>query len=279
MMRITRGSPATLGATFYDVETPYDVDDTVTVTITRADGSLLITGTAVPVAVGKYTYELPPQAQVASLTVEWAGERNSVPVTVTTRVEVVGGEFFSIPELRAYDEVLQSTTRFPTDRLTQARLAVEAEFEDVCHRAFVPRYARDVLIGEGASTLWLSKPQPLRILSCTVNGDAWDDMAFYVPEYNLRVISLESGVWPRDGRIVIEYEYGMPSVPIRVKYAALKRAKYALVASNARIDERATVMNVPDFGNFVLSTPGIRGAYTGIPEVDVVLSDYELGSL
>jgi len=49
------------------------------------------------------------------------------------------------------------------------------------------------------------------------------------------------------------------------------------VSTAARIDERATVMNIPDFGNFQLATPGQRGSYTGIPEVDIVLDSYRLG--
>lgn len=274
-MRILKGSPATLSATFYDVDQPVDVGG-VTVTVTRADGSQLATGPATSAAPGQYAYDLPAQDDLNVLTVDWsaAGARQ------TTYAEVVGGTFFEIAELRAYDTVLANTTKYPTSALLDAREAVEAEFEGVCGRAFVPRYHRETVYGDGTGTLWLSKPEPLRIISIVVDGQDWAGKGFQRPDYNLRVLSLPgSSVWPRDRPVVIEYEYGMFQAPIRIKQAALKRAKYSLVASTSRIDERATVMNVPDFGNFVLATPGVRGSYTGIPEVDVVLDDYAIGSL
>jgi hypothetical protein len=49
-----------------------------------------------------------------------------------------------------------------------------------------------------------------------------------------------------------------------------------LVAGRSRIDERATLMQIPDFGTFNLATPGQRGSWTGIPDVDVVIDQYTL---
>lgn len=276
MTRIIRGSPATLSASFYDDEQALDAGN-VTVTITRADGTQLTTGPADNVATGQYAFTLPGQDSLNVLTVEWAGDNASQ----TTYAEIVGGTYFSIPELRAFDPVLANTTKYPTSVLRGAREAVEAEFEGICGRAFVPRYYRETLWGDGNHQLWLSKPEPLNILSLLVDGDDWSAKTIQRPDDNLRVIMLPgfADIWPRQRLIVIEYEYGMADVPIRIKQAALKRAKYSLVSNTSRIDERATVMNVPDFGNFVLATPGIRGSYTGIPEVDVVLNDYAIGSL
>lgn len=281
MIRIVRGSPATLSATFYADEALTDLDDVPTVTVTRVDGSEIDSVAATRTGVGTYTYALAPQADLSVLTAVWAGALDGNPASVTTYAEVVGAEYFSIAELRAFDSVLSNTTRYPTDKLKAARLAVEAEFEGICGRAFVPRYALETLISDGNGRLWLSNPDPIRVLSCFVNDDDdWSDRTFTRPVDNLRVVGLSNGEsFPRDGRVRIEYEYGMVDVPIRIKHAAMKRAKYSLVADQSRIDERATTMNVPDFGNFVLATPGMRGSYTGIPEVDVVLQDYAIGSL
>jgi hypothetical protein len=196
-------------------------------------------------------------------------------------VEIVGAEYFSVAELRAFDNVLSNTTRYPTEKLIATRLAVESDFEGICGRAFVPRYARETLTSNGSGTLWLKNPEPYRIITLTVNGEDWSDKTITTSDDNLRVLVLagRQGVWPRNGQVVIEYEFGPLQPPERVKNAALKLAKYKLVADQSRIDERATMMNIPDFGSFVMATPGMRGSITGIPEVDVVLWDYMLDRL
>ena len=280
MIRIVRGSPATLTAVFYVDDAPADLDAVPTVTVTRVDGSQVATGAATRTGLGTYIYTLPAQSQLAVLTADWSGVLNGGAVSTETYAEVVGAEYFSIAELRAFDSVLSNTTRYPDSKLKAARLAVESEFEGICGRSFVPRYAREVLYGDGNGVLWLANPEPLRVISCTVNGEDWSAKEFTRPDYNLRVLGLPMWeYWPRDAQVVLEYEYGKPEAPIRIKQAAMKRAKYTLVSDQSRIDERATTMNIPDFGNFVLATPGMRGSYTGIPEVDVVLQDYVIGSL
>lgn len=274
--RVRRNTAATLSVTFYGDETPIDADDAVTVEIRKADGTELYAGTANRTETGVYTYTLPPQSQLNNLNVDWSGSFGSNPATVTTYVEIVGAEYFSIAEFRAYDTVLSNTTKYTTQKLIDARSAVEAEFEGICRRAFVPRYHREVIEGDGTGYIWLSKPEPLHVISLTVDGDNWADVTPRRHAYNLRQLYFPNNSIPSGSEVVIEYEYGMWTVPERIKHAALKRAKYRLVAGSSRIDERATVMNVPDFGNFVLATPGQRGSYTGIPDVDVVLDDYVL---
>jgi hypothetical protein len=281
MIRIVRGSPATLSVGFLVDEEPTDLDQVPTVAVTRPDGSQVTTGAVARSGVGVYTSSLSPQTELGTLTASWSGQLGGDTVSQDTFAEVVGSEYFSIPELRSFDSVLTNTTKYPTDKLIAARLNVENEFEGICGRSFVLRYARENLVGDGTGTLWLSNPEPYRMLTLTVNDDDWSDKTVDTVEYNLRILRLAGhcGVWPRGSRIVIEYEFGKPEAPIRIKQAAMKRAKYQLVADLSRIDERATTMNIPDFGNFVLSTPGMRGSYTGIPEVDVVLQDYVLGDL
>lgn len=279
--RITRGTSAVLSVTFYGDEQPTNADNDVIVDVERANGTqVVVSEVATSVGNGTYEFVLPPEPEVTILTASWSGYFSGASTTIETYAEVVGGEFFTLRELRGSDSVLTNTTKYPTEKLREARLAVEAEFEGICERSFMPRYARERLIGNGDGTLWVSNAQPLKVLSCSVNGEDWSDKEFTTPPYNLRVLCVPDGsYWPRDSRVVIEYVYGMPYVPRRIKNAAIKRAKSQLVSSNSRIDERATIMNVPDFGNFVLATPGVRGSLTGIPEVDVVLQEYALGGM
>jgi hypothetical protein len=276
MQRITRGTPGTLSLAFTVDDVPADMDAPPTVTVTAANGAQIASGAATRTGVGAYTYPLAGQAQLSTLSVAWAGLVSGNAASVTTYAEIVGAEYFSIAELRDTDSVLLNTTKYPNAKLIRARLAVESDFEGFCNRAFVPRYYRETIIGNGSNTLWLSQPEPLRLVSLVVNGEDWSAKTYTRPDDNLHVIQLDSGCWPAAGRIVIEYEYGPEVTPVRVKNAAMKLAKYRLVSDQSRIDERATTMNVPDFGNFVLSTPGFRDALTGIPDVDVVLWDYAL---
>jgi hypothetical protein len=277
MIRIVRGAPATLSATFYADDLPSDVDGAVTVTIARSNGSVPVAVTATSVGQGVYTYALPPQAELAALTLTWSGTRGGFAVSTTTYAEVVGGTFFELDELRDSDRVLNNPGKYPDAKLRAARLFVENEFEGICGRGFVPHYAREVLYGDGNQSLWLTFPQLLSIISITVNGEDWSSKDVSAPEYNLRMLDINDGWWPYASKIVLEYRHGMLEPPIRIKTVAMKRAKYLLVADSSRIDERATTMSIPDFGNFVLATPGMRGSRTGIPDVDVVLEDYVLG--
>lgn len=278
--RITRGTSAVLSVTFYGDEQPTNADNDVTVDVERENGTqVVVSEVATSVGSGTYEFVLPPEPEVTILTASWSGNFSGASTTIETYAEVVGGEFFTLRELRGSDSVLTNTTKYPTEKLRDARLAVEAEFEGICGRSFMPRYARERLVGNGDGELWVSNAQPFKVLSCSVNGEDWSDKEFTTPPYNLRVLGVSEGSWPRGSQVVIEYVYGMPHVPRRIKNAAIKRAKYSLVSNLSRIDERATVMNIPDFGNFVLATPGMRGSYTGIPEVDVVLQDYVLGGV
>ncbi len=280
MRRIVRGSPGMLTATFYLDDAPVDLDADPLVSIRQPDGDpVVIDAPTVRTDDGTYAYELVAQSGVMALSCEWTGLRGGMPVQTWTYAEIVGAEYFSLAELRKFDSVLQSTTKYPDAKLRAARLSVETEFEGICGRSFVPRYAQETLTGDGSGRVWLSNPDPIRLISLSVDGEAWVGASLRRPTDNLRVLDLDSGVFARGAPIAIEYEYGFREVPIRIKHAALKRAKYSLVADVSRIDERATTMNIPDFGNFVLATPGMRGSYTGIPEVDVVLADYAIGTL
>jgi hypothetical protein len=77
-------------------------------------------------------------------------------------------------------------------------------------------------------------------------------------------------VWTKDAPIVVVYEHGYPSVPAKVKDAALDVAVDATVPSG--LNPRATVQNT-DLGAFRLSIP-TPGTPTGIPEVDQVIRTY-----
>ena len=276
--RILRNTPATLTVTFYTDEVTTDADGAVTVTVKRADGSTLSTGSATHVGAvnsGKYAYSLAAQGNLNNLTVDWAGVFSGAASTITTFAEIVGGHYFTIAELRGWDIVLADTVKYPLAKMQEARDATEVEFERICHRAFVPRFAREIIEGDGADRIWLSYPEASKIL--TVNG-------LTVVSTDYRRDGMRQLLWPNNVFVngdlyTIEYEYGLQPTPLDIKRAALRRARGRLVGERSRIDERATVMQIPDFGTFNLATPGKAGSYTGIPDIDVVLEAYMLGNV
>lgn len=276
-MRVTRGTPATLIATFYTDETPTDADDTVVVTIVKADGTVYDSGNATHVGdagSGMYSIDIAGSATLNSLTASWVGAFTGAPATITTAVEIVGGTYFTISELRAEDAAL-TAAKYPLGIIQNMRDEVETEFERICNRAFVPRFARETVTGDGTDTVALSKYEPLTILS--VAGVAVADSSIFETDGYRDLSYVDGTSWASGTRYVIEYEYGTQRVPLDIKQAALHRARGKLVSGRSRIDERATVMSIPDFGTFNLSTPGQRGAFTGIPDIDLVLNDYAYG--
>lgn len=290
MEQVLRNTAATISQTFYNGSSPVEADGVVNVLAKKADGTTLFNTAAVnDPAVGVYKIVIPAQANLNLLTLTWTGTFSGTVVSIDTTVEIVGGFYFSIAELRNYDSALQNVTRFPNDALIDARNEVEAEFEDICGRAFVPRFHRErgVEIDKDGGMISLEKAEPINILSIKVNATdytSWATSGYLIKDtvsprtlllrYDaLQMTTYDSLYSPVD----MEYEYGMPQTPVLIKKKALKRAKQFLLGQNSTIDERALTMNLPDIGSVSLATPGVRGSETGVPDIDVVLRRYTLG--
>jgi hypothetical protein len=284
--RVLRNTAATISVTFYNGSSAAEADGAVTVTAKKADGTTLFSTTATnDPAVGVYTTVIPPQANLNVLTLTWTGSFSGTAVSIQSVVEIVGGFYFSIAELRNYDTALANTTKFPNEKLVDVRTQVEAEFEDICGRAFVPRFYREtgLEVDYDNWTVWLEKPEPIRITSLTVNSvdqTGWANSGYLTRDkYSPNVLDLTNsavGLAAYGITTAIEYEYGLTQVPVPVKEKALKRAAQKLKGINSAIDERATTMLIPDVGTVNLAQPGQRGSETGVPDIDVVLNRYKL---
>ena len=154
-------------------------------------------------------------------------------------------------------------------------MQVEAEFEDICGRAFVPRYHREesITADEDAEMLWLEKPDPIRFLSLTVNGSNY--LNWYNSGYLMRDKYSPRGIVVRYDALGL-FAWDSTYYPINAEQKALKRAKMFLLGQKSTIDERALTMSLPDIGTINLATPGQRGSETGVPDIDVVLNRYRL---
>jgi hypothetical protein len=278
MQRIVRGHSATLTHTFYVDGVATDPSPaTATVTITTDDGTVLVAaGAATRTAAGVFTYTLTPSqtATLDILTVAWTATMGGQSQAFTDTVEVAGGVLFTVAEARALS-ALSNTTTYPTAKIIDARTYVESELEQACGVAFVPRYARQSISGTGGTAIMLP-PRVTAIRSVTL-----DDTAISAGDLAALKVRRTGEVYNPAGwasgwdNYEIAYEHGYSDGPERMaaREAALTYAKHFLV--KGPIDDRTTSFSTED-GTFSMSTPGVRGAITGIPAVDSFIQRYSL---
>jgi hypothetical protein len=272
--RILVGSPATLTAAFYDGGEELVDPGAVTVTVTRSDGTAVVTGAATTgTGVAVRTYTLAAQTRLDHLTAVWTGAAGRV---VTTRHEIAGGFYAELAEIRVLDAVT-NVTKYPAALLETARRQAEDRFEQATGAAWVRRHARDVLSGNGASRLVLSHRPPRSLIAATINGTAAADLTLF-RLYDEGIIERAAGAtWPAEvagggGNVVVEYVHGYDAPPADLKQAFLTYVRYLLLDTRSRIPDRATAMTT-EFGTIQLASATSRA--TLIPEVDAVLADYD----
>lgn len=284
--RILKTRADTLEHTFYVGETGTDSSTTVTVAVTDANGTSVTSGSATSAGVGRYTFALAGQAQTMLLTVTWTGTIAGASVTETGYAEVVGGFFFTLVEGRASDATLADTGKYPTTELIAKRLEVEVECEEICDRAFVPRYKRITLDGSGTSELMLAGVNEIRsirsVKMATGVGETFTaltagQLAKLAVTPDRVVLRTDGDIW-LEGRsnVIVELEHGLDVPPTDLKRAALRRFRASLNAARSGVPDRALSFTTDVGGTYRLSMPG---AYTtGIPDVDAAYERYSLRS-
>lgn len=284
--RILRGVTATLQVTLVDqYGTAADAAGAVTVHVTRGDGTdVLPAGTATTHgATGIYTVALTP-AQTASLdllTAVWSDAGDGS--TTTTLIDIAGGFFFSIADVRNFDAGL-TAGKFPDAVVLAKRQQVEDECEWICDVAFVPRYRRVVLNGSGESTLNLpdnmirtvrsvrTYTAPTTYTSFTATQLAALDLA----DPNGIITRTESGAYFPEGRgnTVIEYEHGYDRPPSDLAEASLFRIRNVLNRPTTGVPDTAQQVSTPEGETYRLDQPS---AYkTGMPNVDGTYARYSM---
>jgi hypothetical protein len=268
--RILKLTPGSLSQQWYEDGVAVDAG-TVTVGITRADGTVLVAAGAATTGSGTaarvYNLTTTHTALLDRLTVTWS---SNLKGTLVSYVEVVGGFLFSVADLAA------RVTGFTTAQIVDMRMTVETEFENACGCAFVPRYARDTLDGNGGRSLML-RPLVTSVRSASVDGSA-----FSAADLAALTISTSGSVYsPRawtcgTGNVLVGYEHGFQDTPAGVKQAALILAKTWLTGQRSPIDDRATTFASTDGGTYSLAVPGRGGSTFGVPDVDAVVDRYDL---
>ncbi|WP_144121128.1 hypothetical protein [Catellatospora sichuanensis] len=262
-MRFLTGRALALTHTFLDDESEL-TPDTVTVSVMRQGATTPAFEGPASKAGSVYTVSVPalPQGVYTAL---WTGDG----VIDATVLEVVGGYLFTIPELRKSDEDL-TPDRHSTADVRRAREITEREFESITGRSFTPRTRRMPVGSSGESWIWPGLWDAYAVANVVDVAGADVTASVSVDELGGLVgfDTLPCGVY------WLDVSYGFKAVPDDIHRAALLRARSHLVASRSGIPDRATSFQPSEGGTYTLSTPGVRGSQTGIPDVDKALSDY-----
>jgi hypothetical protein len=260
LQRIVQGRSATLTHTFYIDGTPDDpTPDAATVTITRDDGTALITdAAATDEGEGVVSYTLTPAdtADLDRLDVAWTAEFGGHEQVFHDTVEIAGGVLFTISQLRARG--LQNATTYPTSMLVEMRTTVEDALESELGYALVPRYGKGTF--PGSSSIRIT-PYLRTLRSASSDGTA------YTPLSDLTISTsgfLTGRYWSSD--VTVAYEHGLDEPPGRLVLAGLQLAKMWLTPSP--VDDRASTFTSAEGGTYSLVTAGRGGSIFGHPVVD-----------
>jgi len=285
VQRVLRNTQATLEVTFYSAGVATDADGSVTVDITRADGTAFATGASTTKpggTTGIYRYTLAPQANLEYFTLVWNGTFGGVAQKITTHAEIVGAFYVPVNDIRAM-KGLANTTDFPTAALEEARQWFEDLAEQYCGRAFVPRYGRTVTNGTGTTEILLNHRLPRTLLSVKVNGVAVSSFSSW-GLYPEGIVTRSTGVgYATSGiftsgynNVALTYEHGEDEPDLELREAALRAIQYRLLGNQLSLPAEAMSAAVDVRGPLTIGTPfqqaaGV-GRPTGIPEVDHVLT-------
>lgn len=274
------GAPLTISYTPVDSDgEPSGADPgTVTVTVTRSDGTAVATNAATSGAgVNPRTYQVTATSQLDQLTAAWS---IAGVVVHRTMIDIVGGVYATLTEIRGVEDSLGDVGADQRADLIRARNEVEEMFERACGHvlSFVPRYSirQSTVVGNAGAILPHAFVTAIRSVSYT------DRLGAVVPVniaggftiYPDRTFGLNTGWWPSCERILVGYEHGMTAPPDDVKRAAIHAVRRQANMARSGVDSRAISYQGPTGEIQRFPTPGLGPWVTGVPEIDEVLEWY-----
>lgn len=280
VIRVLRTATTTLTQPVYVDEVLTNATGGLQVTVRRLDNTVVAGPTAANnPGVGIYTYDLAGQANLDHLDVSWVGTVGGSSVTLTDRVEVVGGFYFGLAEARSSDTSLTNTNQYPTATLARKRTEVEMECERITGWSFVPRFGRVTVDGDGSNVLILPV-QKLRALRA-ISTRFWPDAATAVTpltgiavEPGGAIVRYDGGIFPAGtSTVTVEYEHGWDYPPEEIRDKAMYRLRSLLNLTRSGVPDRTSSFTTADGATYRLTLP-TRGS-TGLPEVDAVYCRYE----
>lgn len=274
-VQLLRATAATLSVSWYSGDDLVD-PATVTVTITRADGTAIVTDGATSGTGATPRTKALAAADTAELDVLTATWTSATLGSIVQRVEILGDLPFTISELRAFEDRVITETDYPDAVIEGARARILDEFERTCGVALVPRYRRVVLNGRGSARLLLPDIRVTRVRAIETReagSQTWtaftsDELADVLLEPWGRLTIESLGAFPAGIQNVrVAYEHGHARIPREISRAALIATRYELLATN--VSDRAISIS-SDQGTTQLWTPGYSGRGAAVHELPVV---------
>lgn len=269
--RVIRTSKAVITRTFYLDESVAQPTGDVDVQVTRQDGTVVQDATAAEDDDGGFAFTFQGSDVLDDLDVTWTATIGGDAIVLDQDlIQVVGGFYLSLAEARAVDAKFSDVNRYPLQTLVEKRIELEDEFERITGQAFVPRFARDVLSGDGRRALKLAWPWLRRVRAITVGGAALDQAtvdAFGADP--LGVLRRDAGWTAGTGNIVVEYEHGMDRPPAGIHRVAKLRMKSLLLNLQSPLTDRAERVTSAEGRTVSVAIPTEDS--TGIPDVDAEL--------
>lgn len=276
-VRVLVQTPASPQVSFLANETGEDADADVTVTVTRADGTVIATDAATSaVGGGVYSYALDPQARLDLITLAWSGTFGGLDATVPTQVEIVGGFYVGLDKIRTQPNV-DSHAKWDTVDLARARDWFEDLAEDVTGVAWVPRFAREKVSGPRCSDAVILRHHPVRAVTSVRSYTSAAAYTSFTVDELADLDVTDSGIvrrqwlgsWPSGKRnLVFEYEHGYDAPPADLREAALVAIRDKLLGD--RTGSRQ--LSVSTEQGIVRSATASADFPVGIPFVDAVLN-------
>lgn len=232
---ILRNTSAQVENTFYVDGTPTQADGDVTVTVRRANGTTLSTGTATAPGGGVYRFLVSPQADLNFLSITWSGAFTGVTQTVVTHAEIVGGHIFTEAAARLYDGgALSSTSIYPDAAILEGRQRITDLLKTHTGVSWIPRFKRVVLDGEGLGSLYLPDLQISRVISLDNDGSVLTaPQLAELKLYDSGEVYWEGGFFQYGRKtLTVEYEHGFDYLKDGIDRIALMWLRNELVRSN-----------------------------------------------
>jgi hypothetical protein len=274
--RVKKGTTATLTTYFYDDgENPID-KGAVTVSVASDLGAVLQSGSATNTS-GTYTFALTTASTAAIdlLTVTWTSSTE----VQTTLVEIVGGFYFELNELRALND-LSSPATYSTSKLMDARRWIEDIIDQNVNASFVRRYARDTFAAYALQPRLKLRNAAYaqKLLSVSVAGAQQSLSNLTLDHNNTIVLTAQGTPWVLYGLGIVDVRYEAAwsdNCPGDLRSVALQAARWRLISTDGQsgIPNRATSIT-NEFGNVQLATAKVGDRPTGIPDVDAVILSY-----
>jgi hypothetical protein len=249
-----------------------DPASTPTVACTRADGTVL----AAPVvddptaADGLFRAKLLADTHVDRvdvLSLVWSGTVDGLTQALPQTVEVVGGRYVSVPELRT-GRGMNDAAKYPTLMLAEIIDGLEQTTEDVVGVAFVPRYQRDRLYGDGSTSLMVSRRKVRSLISVTIDDVAADIADFTIDGIFITYTSAISS----SSTVIVEYSHGLDVPPADLRREVLRLARQEALGEAAPLGQNIISQQVDGISTqFGTPNPTV-GRWTGDSAFDAVLT-------